>query len=262
MFPNTIQNLEYDTEQEHQESYGPASQVMQHAEPVALRYPINLDFEVFSGSFIENFCFSGAGSWAAGSLPSLSFEFCDNYNDSQGDALYGAVCNTLRLSCAPRGILTASTEWLAMHHTATTGFSWTAPQDTPPYVWAKGVWRDSVQGVNVDVHPIAIDITVENNVQELYAMLATLAGTNADYEPSHLLAGYQNVSAEIRAITKHSLVLTDTVDVTLIFTAGGNTFTITLSDGAYRGQRRTIPADDMVQYGVPFVFQSISAVET
>ncbi len=258
MFPNTIQNLEFDTEQEFNEAFGPGNQDMQSAELIALRYPIRADWQVYDGSFLRDYCMLGGGSWAAGQLPSLSFDFCSDYDGAQGDAFWGAKCNSLRLSAAQRGILSASAEFFAMHHTTTSGFSWTVPEYRP-YVWAKGVWSDATQGQ--DIYPIGIDLTIDHNLREVYAMFASLVGTNEDYEPSHILPGYRNIRADIRALSKHTLVITDTVDVVMQFVSGANTLTVTLSNGVYRGQQRRIPADDLVEYGIPLTFQTISIDE-
>lgn len=255
LIPNTIQDLEFDVEQEFDEAFGAGSDIVQGQALVALRYPIRTDMRVHSGQFLIDTC-----QRSAGILPSVTFEFCDSGAGGQGDAYWGVVCNTLRLSATQRGILTASIDWLAKRHVVTSGFGWEMP-NKKPYVWAKGIWTDATQGSNI--HPIGIDITLEQNVQEQYAMLTSVVGDDTDYEASHLLPGYMGVRADIRAIGKLSPVQTDNVSVVCTFVRGSDSLTLTLSGGTYRGQQRRVPEDDMVEYGVPYVFRNlvISATE-
>ncbi len=246
MLPQTGVDIRFDSERrEFHEGFGPGSDMLQAQELLTEAYSISLGFDVYSGAFIRDCCHRTAGV-----LPSLSFEFC--MAADAAEAVYGARCNTLRLSAAERGCLHADTDWVAQHHSDTGVFTWTAPQYYP-YVWAGGTWSLGGQ-------IIGIDLTCENNVFSHYAMSSTLGGT--PYDPSHILPGFMNVSARIRAITEYDISpTTDDVTASLIFVSGTNTLTLGLTGGAYWGQEPTIPRDGAVEFGVDMRFRNITISE-
>ena len=257
--PGNIVDVDYDLEQQFHESFGPGNENLQAQTPVAYRYPIRLDFEPHDGSggtFLKEYC---QRSTVDGSIAALTIQCASSRIDSASDIFAGCVCSRLRLSAAQRGILTASTEWVAMHGSESGGaISWTRPTNRP-YTWAKAAWYDGEQAT--DIYPISIDLTLEHNLNEVYAMLTSVAGDATDYETSHLFPGYTNVRAEVRALSKIALTDVDNITVVYTFTGQNSTYTLTLSNGVYRGARRRIPSNDLVEFGIPMTFRTVSMTE-
>lgn len=245
-FNNTIQSFDADTEKEFHEARGPGSDILQSQELLAYRHTLRLDFDVYSGAFLRDYCMRY--DWE---VPSVSWQFSFGGGASRmGKDIYGAVCNSLRLSSAQRAILSASTDWLGLWAQDTVGFDWDAPVYRP-YVWARGSW--SLGG-----YIVGIDLTVENNIQELQAM----TDVEGDYNPTHLLPGYMAVRADIRAVSDYDVTpITDDIEAVLEFTSGANVLTITLERGTYRGKRHTITQDALIEFGIPLVFANCSIEE-
>lgn len=238
-------------EKEVHEAFGQSSDVLQSQEKLANRHPISLEFLVHpGGNFLAN-CVRTAGV-----LPSLTFSFTKNplYRDD----LWGAKCNSLALSSAQRSPLTARTEWIAMHAARNEAAdTWTTPEYRP-YIWAKGVW--SLAG-----YPVGIDIALENNIVEHYAMYTSLVGDDTDYDPTHLLPGFMGVTAQIRALVPYDFGADiDNIEATLQFTSPrvGYTLTIALEGGLYRAERVSIGRDGAAEFGIPIVFRNMTISES
>jgi len=257
--PGNITDIDYDWEQAFHESFGPGNENLQAQTPTSYRYPVRLDFEPLDGgggSFLAAYC---QRSVVDGSLPSLTMEFSTSRIDSLSDILAGCVCNRLRLSAAQKGILTASTEWIAMHASLGAGITWSKPTNRP-YAWAKSTWYDGEQAA--DIYPVSIDLNLEHNLNEVYAAFTSLMGSAVDYEASHLFPGYTNVRADIRALSKIALTDVDNITVVSTFLGSTSTLQITMENGAYRGARRRIPSNDLIEFGIPMTFRTVTITET
>ena len=113
----------------------------------------------------------------------------------------------------------------------------------------------------MDIYPVSIDLNLEHNLNEVYAAFTALTGSAADYEASHLFPGYTNIRADIRALSKIALSDIDNVTVVSTFVGSAGTLQITLENGAYRGARRRIPSNDLIEFGIPMTFRTVIITE-
>jgi hypothetical protein len=255
-FPQILRNLSWEIQERVvNDAQGPGSRLIQSQEILSARYPFSYEFDIYNGDFLNYLLWDSVNF----EVYSLTYAISAGAQGGWGVDLWGAKADTIRINIREEEALSASVDGLAMHSAETSGFTWDNPTNRP-YVFARGTINLSTGGGD-DL--TSCDITIENNLVPSYAMQDALPAAALIYDPKYLVAGFFDITADVTTRDVWDTSSTnDTIQMTLVFTSGANTLTITLTGGMYRSNRGDASRDDLIGFTVPMRFRDLTIVES